>query len=264
MSINYFSKKLLYLLVVCVTGMASASAQDSTLIRLQRQHKSREYLSVDLQPLLRTGTTITKTSAEDVFNKWNVPGFAFGVDYNRVSNSGFTITSGIHFRIIPVSWAYNQGEKYFGKRVASFTYGHFYFPVQIGYTLMSSNRKWHPSFMAGVNAARMPGMWFSSSYSSTDNNNVTHSIQEIILDYPERLLWIAGNVTVRASRTLRRGNQMYFGITANLSDATFSQGTYEADHPAGRQSGIYTDNGSYLALQFGFSFVRKYKQPETY
>lgn len=242
------------------------------LLALQDAHKSSEYISFDFQPLFRTGTTITKTTDRDVLSNYNLPGFAVGVDYNRVSRSGFTFISGIHFRMIPAAYKFSiepndfpstLSDDGFGKTNSSLNNGHLYFPVQMGYTTEKRNSKWQASLTGGLNLSHLQDYGLFSTYSYSDDSG-GHPLQDLTVDYPARKLWIAYAVNLRAWKLLRRGNQVYFGINSNFSGVTYNYGEYNLYTAGGKQSGTFTDKGSYIALQFGFSLVRRYKEPEKF
>lgn len=262
------------LTVLLLLNVGLAFPQDSLLLRLQTAHKSREYISVDLQPLFRTGTEITKTTAKEVMTRLNTPGFAFGADYHRVSQSGFTFVSGIHFRMIPVAYKFSidyndfaaggPGDDNFGLTNVNLSNGHLYFPIQSGYTARIKIGKWQPSVMAGINLSHPRGYRLRSSSSYSDDSHVSHPIQDIFIDYPEHKVWLTYTVNVRASKTMRGGNQIYVGVNTNFSGVTYNKGRYNLYPTSGKQSGTFSDTGSYVALQFGFSLVRRYKEPEEF
>ncbi len=257
-----------------MVNVGLAFPQDSLLLQLQTAHKSREYISVDLQPLFRTSTEITKTTAKEVMIRLNTPGFAFGADYHRVSQSGFTFVSGIHFRMIPVAYKFNidyndfaaggPGNNNFGLTNVNLVNGHLYFPIQAGYTSQTKIGNWQPSVMAGINLSHPGDYRLDSGSSYSDDSHVSHPIQDILVEYLEHKLWITYTANVRASKTMRGGNQIYVGVNANFSGVTYNRGHYNLYPTSGKQSGTFSDTGSYVALQFGFSLVRRYKEPDKF
>lgn len=267
------------LTVLILANMAYVRAQDSLLLVRQAAHKSREYLSVDVQPLFRTGTKITRTTDKDVMEKLNTPGFSAGVDYLRVSQSGFMFAGGIHFRMIPVAYKFDidyddftgggPSISNFGKKNSSLSNGHFYFPIQAGYTFKKKIGNpiaigWEPSVMAGISLSRLQSSGLTNGYSYSDTAHVRRPIQDIFAYYSERNPWLTYTLNARASKTLRRGNQIFVGINFNYSPVIYNSGQYSYYPNSGKQTGTFSDTGSYLALQFGFSFVRKYQEPQTY
>ncbi len=255
-------------------NMIFSYAQDSILVKRQIAHKSREYLSIDVQPLFRNGTKINKTTDKDVMEKLNTPGFSVGVDYSRVSLSGFSFAAGIHFRIIPVAYKFDidyddfagggPSINNFGAKNSNLGNGHFYFPIQAGYTFQKKIGKWYPSVMAGISLSRLQESGLTSSSSYYDDTQVNHPLQNITIYFYERNPWLTYTMNVRASKTLRKGNQIFFGINANFSGVTYNSGEYNYYPNSGKQSGTFSDPGSYVALQFGFSLVRKYQEPEKF
>lgn len=264
----------LSLTVLILANMGYARAQDSLLLARQAAHKSREYLSVDVQPLFRTGTKITPTTDKEVMKKLNTPGFSAGVDYLRVSQSGFMFAGGIHFRMIPLAYKFDidnddlssggPSTSNFGKKNSSLSFGHFYFPIQAGYTFKRKIGKWDPSLMAGISLTRLQASGLRSGSSYLDTADVRHPLQEIKARYPERKPWLTYTLNARVSKTLRRGNQIFFGLNFNYSPVIYNQGEYAYYPNSGKQTGTFSDTGSYIALQFGFSFVRKYQEPQPY
>lgn len=269
-----FTAIKLSLSLFMLTNMIVAYAQDSILLKNQAYHKSKEYLSIDVQPLFRNMTKIARTTDRAVMEKLNTPGFSVGVDYSRVSQSGFTFVSGIHFRMIPVAYKFNidyndlpaggPSTSDFGQTNVNLVNGHIYFPVQAGYTLPKKIGKWHPSIMAGINLSQLNAYGLESSSSYYDESYVNHPIQNIRVDFPEHQPWLSYTVNARASKTLRNGNQIFFGLNANFSGVTYNSGQYSLYQTSGIQSGTFSDKGSYVALQFGYSLVRRYKEPEKY
>lgn len=257
-----------------LANMSFAYAQDSILLKQQASHKSKEYISIDIQPLFRNDTKITKTTDKDVMKKLNTPGFSVGVDYYRVSQSGFTFASGIHYRIIPVAYKFNidysdfaaggPSIANFGQTNVNYVNGHIYFPVQAGYSLAKKIHKWQPSVMAGINLSHLTDYGLQSGSSYRDDLQVDHPIQNIKVNFPGQKPWLAYTVNARASKTLRNGNQIFFGVNANFSGVTYNSGRYNLYPASGKQSGTFSDTGSYVALQFGYSLVRRYKEPEKY
>lgn len=264
----------LLLTLFMLANMSFAYAQDSILLKQQAAHKSREYISIDVQPLFRTGTSITRTTDKDVMKKMNTPGFSAGVDYQRVSQSGFTFVSGIHFRMIPVAYRFNidyndfpaggPSISNFGQTNVNLVNGHIYFPIQAGYTSAKKIGKWHPSIMAGVNLSQLNEYGLQSGSSYSDDSHVNHPIQNIRVDFPEHKPWLSYTANVRASKTLRNGNQIFFGVNASFSGVRYNSGQYNLYQTSGKQSGTFSDTGSYVALQFGYSLVRRYKEPEKF
>jgi hypothetical protein len=264
----------LSLTVFILANMDYVRAQDSLLLARQAVHKSREYLSIDVQPLFRTGTKIVRTTDRDVMEKLNTPGFSAGVDYSRVSLSGFTFAAGVHFRMIPVAYKFDidyddftaggPSTSNFGKRNSNLNNGHFYFPIRAGYTFNKKIGNWNPSVLAGVSLSPLYASGLGSGSSYTDTAHVNHPIQEIDAYYPERNPWLTYTLNARASKTLRRGNQIFFGLNFNYSPVTYNSGKYSYYPNSGVQTGTFSDTGSYVALQFGFSFVRKYQEPQKY
>lgn len=264
----------LSLTLFMLANMSFAYAQDSILLKQQASHKSKEYISIDIQPLFRNDTKITRTTDKDVMKRLNTPGFSVGVDYHRVSQSGFTFVSGIHFRMIPVAYKFNidyndfaaggPSIDNFGQTNVSHVNGHIYFPIQAGYTSSKKIGKWQPSVMAGINLSRLRDYGLESGSSYSDNSNISHPIQNIQVYFPEYKPWLTYTVNTRASKTLRNGNQIFFGVNANFSRVTYNSGQYKLYQTSGIQSGTFDDTGSYVALQFGYSLVRRYKEPEKF
>lgn len=264
----------LSLILFMLANMSFAYPQDSILLKQQASHKSKEYISIDIQSLFRNDTKITRTTDKDVMEKLNTPGFSVGVDYYRVSQSGFTFVSGIHFRMIPVAYKFNidyndfaaGGPKTanFGHTNVNFVNGHIYLPVQAGYTSPKKIGKWHPSVMAGINLSHPKDYGLESGSSYYDDSHVHHPIQDIRVNYPEHNLWLTYTLNARASKTLRNSNQIFFGVNANFSGVTYNSGQYNLYPTSGKQSGTFSDTGSYVALQFGYSLVRRYKEPEKF
>ncbi|SKB41414.1 hypothetical protein [Daejeonella lutea] len=262
------------LIVLLLANIGYASAQDSLLLARQAAHKSREYISFDAQPLFRTGTTIVRATDRDVMKKLNTPGFAVGVDYQRVSLSGLTFAGGIHFRMIPVAYKfdvnYNElasggpSTSNFGSKNSNLINGHFYFPIQAGYAFSKKIGNWAPSVLGGVSISSVQSSHLSSGSYYWDNANVRHPVQEISVYYSELHPWLTYTLNARASKTLRRGNQIFFGFNFNYSPVIYNQGDYAYYPESGQQTGTFSDTGSYIALQFGFSFVRKYQEPQPY
>ncbi|MEJ7692329.1 hypothetical protein, partial [Daejeonella sp.] len=256
------------------TNLIFSYAQDSILLKNQVARKSREYLSIDVQPLFRTGTKISKTTDKDVLEKLNTPGFSAGVDYLRVSQSGFMFAGGVHLRMIPIAYKFDINDDdftvggnstlNFGKRNSNLINGHFYFPIQAGYTFKRKISKWDPSLMAGGSLSRIQRSLLTSGSSYLDDSNVRHRLQEITAYYSELNPWLTYTLNARASKTLRRGNQIFFALNFNYSPVTYNSGEYSYYPNSGKQTGTFNDTGSYVALQFGFSFVRKYQEPQTY
>ena len=197
----------------------------------------------------------------------------------RVSQSGFMFAGGIHFRMIPVAYKFDidyddftgggPSISNFGKKNSSLSNGHFYFPIQAGYTFKKKIGNpiaigWEPSVMAGISLSRLQSSGLTSGYSYLDDSNVRHRLQEITSYYSELNPWLTYTLNARASKTLRRGNQIFFGINFNYSPVIYNSGQYSYYPNSGKQTGTFSDTGSYLALQFGFSFVRKYQEPQTY
>lgn len=255
-------------------NMIFAYAQDSLLVRQQAAHKSKEYISIDVQPLFRTGTEISRTTDKDVMEKLNTPGFSAGVDYARVSLSGFIFAAGIHFRMIPVAYKFDidygdftaggPSTENFGKKNSNLNNGHFYFPIQAGYSFKKKIGNWNPSVMAGVSISRLYASGLSSGSSYYDTAHVNYPIQRISAYYREHNPWLNYTVNVRASKTLKRGNQVFFGLNGSFSPVTYNSGHYSYYPNSGKQTGTFTDSGSFIALQFGFSFVRKYQEPQKF
>ena len=264
----------LSLTVLVLANMGDARAQDSLLLARQTAHKSREYISIDVQPLFRTGTKIARTTDRDVMSKLNTPGFSAGVDYLRVSMKGFMFGGGIHFRMIPIAYKFDIDYKdliaggpstsNFGEKNSSLSFGHFYLPIQAGYTFNKKIGNWAPSVMAGISLSRLRSSGLRSSSSYLDTANVTRPLQEIDAYYPERNPWLNYTLNVRASKTLRMGNQIFLGLNFNYSPVIYNSGIYKYYPKGGVQTGTFSDTGSYFALQFGFSLVRKYQEPQAY
>ena len=264
----------LSLTLFMLANMSFANAQDSILLKQQASHKSREFLSIDVQPLFRTNTQIIKTTDKEVMERLNTPGFSAGVDYSRVSLSGFTFAGGIHFRMIPVAYKFDvdnadftaggPSTSNFGKKNSNLNYGHIYFPIQAGYTFKKKIGNWDPSLMAGISLSRIQASKLSSGYSYSDTARISRPIQNISAYNRERNPWLTYTLNVRASKTLRRGNQIFFGLNVNYSPVTYNSGEYNYYPNSGKQTGTFSDTGSYFALQFGFSFVRKYQEPQQY
>ena len=269
----------LSLTVLILANMGDARAQDSLLLTRQAAHKSREYISIDVQPLFRTGTKIARTTDRDVMSKLNTPGFSAGVDYLRVSESGFMFAGGIHFRMIPIAYKFDidyedliaggPSTSNFGEKNSSLSFGHFYFPIQAGYTFKNKIGNpiaigWDPSLMAGVSLSRIQRSLLTSGSSYLDDSNVRHRLQEITAYYSELNPWLTYTLNARASKTLRRGNQIFFALNFNYSPVIYNSGQYSYYPNSGKQTGTFSDTGSYVALQFGFSFVRKYQEPQQY
>ncbi len=264
----------LSLTVFILANMGYARAQDSLLLARQAAHKSREYISIDVQPLFRTGTKIVRTTDKDVMKKLNTPGFSAGVDYLRISLRGFMFAGGIHFRMIPVAYKFEidyddftaggPSTSNFGKKNSNLFNGHFYFPIQAGYTFNKKIGNWDPSVLAGVTLSRLQASGLTSGFSYSDTAHVSHPIQNISAYSGERNPWLTYTLNARASKTLRRGNQIFFGLNFNYSPVTYNSGKYSYYPNSGVQTGTFSDSGSYIALQFGFSFVRKYQEPQQY
>ncbi len=264
----------LSLTLLILTYIGYARAQDSLLLARQAAHKSREYISFDVQPLFRTGTKIVRTTDRDVMKKLNTPGFSVGVDYSRVSLGGLMFAAGIHFRMIPLAYKFDMDDddftaggpstSNFGKKNSNLFNGHFYFPIQAGYTFKKKIGSWDPSVMAGISLSPLVSSGLRSGSSYSDTAHVSHPIQNIDAHYPERKPWVTYTLNARASKTLRRGNQIFLGINYNYSPVTFNIGEYHYYPNSGVQTGTFSDTGSYFALQFGFSFVRKYQEPQQY
>lgn len=264
----------LSLTVLILANSGYARAQDSLLLARQAAHKSREYISIDVQPLFRTGTTINRTTDRDVMSQLNTPGFAAGADYLRVSQSGFMLAGGIHFRMIPLAYKFDvdnddvqsggTSNSNFGEKNSNYIKGHLYFPIQAGYTFKHKVGNWDPSVMAGISLSRtQSSSLISGSYYYNDTQG-RPAVQEITAYYSELKPWLTYTLNARASKTLRRGNQIFFGINYNYSPVVYNIGEYNYYPKSGKQTGTFSDTGSYIALQFGFSFVRKYQEPQKY
>ncbi len=275
--INFIGRTLQGLLVlslIILVNITFTQAQDTILVRNQALHRSREYISIDVQPLFRTNTKIDKTTDRDVLSRLNSLGFSAGVDYSRVSRSGFTGAAGIHFRMIPVAYKFNidfedlpgggPSITNFGERSNNLSNGHFYLPFQAGYTFQKAMGKWVPSVLAGMSLSRVHEYSLGTSASYRDDNDIDHPIQQLSIYFPEKNPWLNYTLNLRGTKTLKKGNQIFLGLNASFSGVSYNYGIYDLYQGSGKQSGTFNDTGSYIALQFGFSFVRKYLEPEKY
>ena len=118
--------------------------------------------------------------------------------------------------------------------------------------------------MAGINLSQLTDYGLESGSSYSDDSHVNHPIQNIRVNFPEHQPWLSYTANVRASKTLRNGNQIFFGVNGSFSGVTYNSGQYNLYQTSGKQSGTFSDTGSYVALQFGYSLVRRYKEPEKY
>lgn len=174
--------------------------------------------------------------------------YKFDVDYDDLTAGGPSISN-------------------FGRKNSSLSYGHFYFPIQVGYSFkrkIGTAIGWAPSIMAGICLSRLQSSGLGSGSSYIDTADVRHPLQEIFAYYPERNPWLTYTLNARASKTLRRGNQIFFGLNFNYSPVIYNSVVYNYYPNSGKQTGTFSDSGSYIALQFGFSFVRKYQEPQPY
>jgi len=232
--------------------------------------KKTEYFSIAGEGFLPTTTNIVSDGNMNPFQYYRMPGFSLGGDYRRVSRSGFTIVGGLHYRKLPISFQYTaRPADYDGppawqtelfERFSNLSFGHVYIPVQFGYSVQSLNNKWTPSFLAGVNFNHLQSYGLQYDTTIGDNGEKFQVFDfELVSPDNDNRIWSTFTANANVSRTLRRGNQFYLGLVANISTTTVYNGRYAFFFKDGTQTGSYTDKGSFVGIQFGYSFLRKTK-----
>ena len=104
--------------------------------------KKTEYFSIAGEGYFPTTTKIASDGNRKPLEYYRMPGFSLGVDYRRVSRSGFTIVTGLHYRKLPISFQYTmKPTDYNGppewktdiySRFANLSFGHVYVPFHLG------------------------------------------------------------------------------------------------------------------------------------
>ena len=232
--------------------------------------KKTEYFSISGEGYFPTTTEIASDGNRNPLEYYRMPGFSLGVDYRRVSRSGFTILTGLHYRKLPISFQYTVSPSYYDgppewktdhfERYANLSFGHLYVPFQLGYTFQSASKGWTPSFMAGLNFNNLLS-YSSEYYSILGDPGERIDLFQIEVTSPNNAnrVWTTYIANATVSRTLKRGNQFYIGLVANISTTTVYNGRYAFFFKDGTQTGSYTDKGSYVGVHFGYSFLRNAK-----
>lgn len=232
--------------------------------------KKTEYFSISGEGYFPTTTKIASDGNRNPLEYYRMPGFSLGADYRRVSRSGFTILTGLHYRKLPISFQYTVSPCYYDgppewktdhfERYANLSFGHVYVPFQLGYTFQSASKGWTPSFMAGLNFNHLLS-YSSEYYSILGDPGERIDLFQIEVTSPNNAnrVWTTYIANATVSRTLKRGNQFYIGLVANISTTTVYNGRYAFFFKDGTQTGSYTDKGSYIGVHFGYSFLRKAK-----
>lgn len=258
------SKLLLIFLFMQVGRVYSQT--DSLLI-------NKQYISIAAEGFMRTSNHITHSGSRDILKHYNVPGVSLGLNYTRISKGGFTLLTGLHYQIIPVSYYFNLDYQEFDvpssyntrliSKGADYSLGKIYVPLYIGYTIKNERGGWEPMLMAGMNG------YFFTSYQLIHGISVPDNGGELLPAFrfrvtsphvnPKPRVWGTYNLSAKISRTVSKGNQIYAGLSANFSNLTVYNGEYYFTLKNGKETGTYTDKGNYIGLQFGYSFLRKPK-----
>ena len=178
--------------------------------------------------------------------------------------------TGLNFQIVPVGYFFDIPYQEFDvpssfgnftENTVDYSIGQFYIPLQLGYT-MTENQNWEPAVSFGVNVNYLTSYYVRHRYSATDNSGNDRPTFQLVVTSPNNgagRLWLTYNATAKLARNLRSGNQVYAGLSANISNLIVHNGSYEFYLKSGTETGSYTDKGSYIGLQIGYSFLRKPK-----
>jgi len=232
--------------------------------------KKTEYFSIAGEGYFPTTTKIASDGNRNPLEYYRMPGFSLGGDYRRVSRSGFTIVTGLHYRKLPISFQYTvsptdydgptEWKTDYFERFANLSFGHMYVPFQLGYTVQSASKRWIPSFTAGLNFNHLLS-YSSESYTILGGPGERIDLFEFEVTSPDThsSIWTTYIANATVSRTLKRGNQFYIGLVANISTTTVYNGRYAFFFKDRNQTGSYTDKGSYVGVHFGYSILKKAK-----
>lgn len=149
----------------------------------------------------------------------------------------------------------------FTEKTVDYSIGQFYIPLQLGYTIME-NQNWEPTVGLGVNVNYLPSFYVRHRYSAMDNSGNDRPTLRLVVTSPNNgpaRLWLTYKATAKLARNLRSGNQVYAGLSANISNLIVHNGSYEFYLQSGTETGSCIDKGSYIGLQLGYSFLRKPK-----
>lgn len=222
-------------------------------------NRTRHYVSIVGSGFLRTSTNIKSFGSQALLQKSNMPGVTFGPDYTRVAKSGVTVMAGLKFQIVPVAYRFNVTVQSFGEtkqwqdNSAEYSVVQFFVPVQMGYTF-KTNRDWEPSINLGANAINLSS-YYLRVQSSTDGNQF-----QLVVQSPQSgpaKWWVTYTASAKLARNLANGDQIFVGLNGNLSNLTIHNGEYAFSLKGRTDNGTYTDNGSYVGLHFGYSFLKK-------
>lgn len=227
--------------------------------------KKSEYTSIIVETFARTSTNITG-SGRPRLEETQYPGVSLGVEYSRVSFNGFTISTGLRYRMLPISFKYTASPSDFNgsplwqldmtDSPASYGSGHLYIPLQLGHTFVRSRGRWLPGLFAGINFNHLYSSEYTYSAIKGESGNYT-SIFDIWVLSPEEAspIWLSYTINAKLAKTLKRGDQFSLGLIANFSRKNVYNGYYTFYVKDAVSEGTYTDKGSYVGLQIGYSFL---------
>jgi hypothetical protein len=175
----------------------SVACLSQTRSQSYNEPRAEHYVSVSGGNFFRINNKINSVGDRQLFKHYNVPGILFGVDYTWVGVNGFTVGTGFHYQILPVSFRFNieKGDMPdswtpnidYNEKHSSYSLGNFYIPVQLGYTL--EKHGWGHSFTLGINASRLTRALQSLKTSYNDNSGNRVRVFQLNAYTPKDRLW---------------------------------------------------------------------------
>lgn len=227
---------------------------------------SRGYFSLSATGLIRTTTKISNFSDQDLLKETFMPGAGLTFNYTRIRRNGLTLSSGLGFQIVPISYKftvspenYNLSAEFdqpFVQRNSEFGVGFFHIPVNVGYTF-KKRRAIEPSLLVGIDVFNLNSFSISNGFNAGDEDDNLTPIFRMVVRSPHSgapKAWITYNFVGKVTRSVGTKNQLSAGIIAKISSKTIYEGLYEFYFENGTQSGSYTDKGSVVGMQIGYAF----------
>ncbi|MDF3077416.1 MAG: Uncharacterized protein K0S09_1305 [Sphingobacteriaceae bacterium] len=226
-----------------------------------------QYLSINLQPFSGVSNKVVNPPGRSYIQTSHLPGASFGLNYLKLYANSLAFTTGLNYQITPVGFKYDIEKQDFDlpasytgmyhERIDDYSVGQVFVPIRLGYFL--KGRKWNPNVFAGVNAMFITSYELEYSVTTIDDQNTPHPLFSSYLHSAqhEPKLGLTYNASINLSRVLKKGNLLSVGLTANLSSATITEGDLYLYLKNGVESSTYSDKGSYLGLNFSYSFATK-------
>ncbi|SKB41076.1 hypothetical protein [Daejeonella lutea] len=217
--------------------------------------------------LYGTGRNVGEITTGSV-SRNTIPGATAAFEYS-LQFKGITGTLGVGMQILPAGGKYHLPQEFFltseewddfEGRLAQYSVPLTFVPAKLGYTFKRHN-KWQASLSAGMNFYRQYSYSVSYNRSYNDAGYGRLPVSRFVVRSPSsgpRQVMKTYNATFRLARVLPNSSELLVGIVSNFSNETLYTGSFSAAYANGTQTADYHDNGSFLGLQFGYTFpVRK-------